>query len=60
MDAFSQNNFDVKLTYNYLSFHRFVQEVNEILYSGRAIIRLRRYQLSLISCNVHNGRMASN
>ena len=51
---FSQNNFDLKLTYtcNYLSFHHFVQEVNEIWYSGKAIIRLRRYQLSLISCNV--------
>ena len=37
-------------TFNHSSFHHFVQEVNEIWYPGRDIIKLLRYQISLISC----------
>ena len=38
------------LAFNCSPFHHSVQEVNEIWYPGRAIIRLPSYQISLTSC----------
>ena len=43
----SSDNFDQLLN---SPFHHFVQEVNEIWYPGRAVIKLLRYQISLTSC----------
>ena len=47
---FLQNNFYEILSFNLSPFNHFVQEVNEIWYPGRAIVRLLRYQISLTSC----------
>ena len=49
-----QNNFD---TFNCSPFHHIVQEVDEIWYPGRAIIRLLRSKFHWLP--VQNGRMTS-
>ena len=53
-----QNNYvsatEILCTFNRSSFRHFVLEVNEIVYPGRGIIKLVRYQIS-----VQNGEMIS-
>ena len=46
-DLFPQNYYDQTLTFNRSSFRHFVQEVNEIWYPRRGIIKLVGYQISL-------------
>ena len=45
-----QNYFDQMLTFNHLSFHQFVQEVNETEYLRSLIMALLGYHISLTAC----------